>query len=287
MLQQDSGQHTSLRCIHRAQEVQGQVKQPPKLTLQHVGQLEARLPRCRPQLPHPQAGWQHGEGLSARECWRRLLLLGEAGPRLCRVPLALLWRLLLPQRRLLGEAGSLLGSLPSLLPLEPGQPVAWQLLLVVVLVCMGLWWCISACLVAGQALPLLVGSSCCGSLSRAHPVGVLLLLVALVAMMLLAGGRELLEAPDSSSAVGCVGVVAGRRLAKAPSSPALALEGGEPLLTRGLGRRLGLLLHRQLLPARLPTLLLLQPAGMWSVVGRSWLPVQCCPTKAGSPSVMC
>ena len=70
-------------------------------------------------------------------------------------------------------------------------------------------------------------------------------------------------------------MVAGRRLAKAPSSPAaLALEGGEPLLPRGLGRCPGLLLHREELPARLPTLLLLQAAGMQSGVGRSWLPVQ-------------
>ena len=164
-----------------------------------------------------------------------------------------------------------------LLPFEPCQTVAWQLLLlVVVLVCMGLWWCISASLRASWTLPLLVGSSCCGSLSRPHPVGVLLLLRVLVAVMLLAGGWKLLEAPDgSSSAVGRVGVVAGRRLAKAPSSHTLALKGGEPLLPRGLGRRLGLLLHWELLPARLPTLLLLQPASMSSIVGRSWLPVQC------------
>ena len=115
-------------------------------------------------------------------------------------------------------------------------------------------------------------------------MGVLLLLRVLVAVMLLAGGWKLLEAPDgSSSAVGRVGVVAGRRLAKASSSPTLALKGGEPLLPRGLGRRLGLLLHWELLP----TLLHLQPASIVVQCGTQLAACAVlCPTKGGSASVM-
>ena len=85
------------------------------------------------------------------------------------------------------------------IPLEPRQPVAWQLLLLVVLVCLGLGRCISAGLMAARTLPLLVGSSRRCHLSRAQPVEMLLLLRVLGAVMLLAGGWELLKAPDSSS----------------------------------------------------------------------------------------